>query len=239
MLEHSQIQLLQQDTPLPELSHEQHWMCSRIADEREKLQYDSSWEKGVINGREAVLQAPRSVQEQCGRCSWHATEAPWSSGEALRGAGCLQQPVDTALCSHERCCSAVVEGTGGRSCSLWGVAGLGQEGWGNCWPWRPVWSSAWTVGPVIQSRLGAVLGGLQPIGSPLRINSEQMASIEARVEKDHGGVSEMEHYGVTAAPTLCSTAQLGGRGRRGSGWIGRFTVSSHCSNLLLRGSKFN
>lgn len=95
------------------------------------------------------------------------------------------------------------------------------------------------MGPVVQSCLGTVLGGLKAVGSPLRISSGMMASMGARAEKDHGGVAEMEHYGVTADPTLCSSAQLGGRDRRGYGWVGWLTFSSHCSNLLLRGNKLH
>jgi len=92
-------------------------------------------------GRAPALQAPRSVQEECRRSSWHAAEAPCSSGEAHGGAGCLLQPMDTALCSHEGCHTAAVEGPGGgtahgyppgaapgQSCSLWGVAHDGAGG---------------------------------------------------------------------------------------------------------------
>lgn len=63
------------------------------------------------------------------------------------------------------------------------------------------------------------------MGSPLWINSEKMASMEARAGRDHGGAAEMEH-GVTAAPTLLPCTAWGKRQKR-SGWVGRFTVSSH------------
>lgn len=40
------------------------------------------------NGREAALQAPRSVWEEGRRCSWCGAEVPWSTGDAHDETSC-------------------------------------------------------------------------------------------------------------------------------------------------------
>lgn len=49
---------------------------------------------------------------------------------------------------------------------------VGQEGQGSCHLWGTVRSSARRVGPVVQSHAEAVLGELQPLGSPHGISWE-------------------------------------------------------------------
>lgn len=49
---------------------------------------NSSWERGVRNGREIALQPPRSVQKDGRRGSRHRAEATCSPGEAYGGVGC-------------------------------------------------------------------------------------------------------------------------------------------------------
>jgi len=60
------------------------------------------------------------------------------------------------------------------------------------------------MGPVVRSCAGAVVGELQPVGSPCRISSR-------RTESDHGGEAGMNHYRLDAASIPSSHAPLGRR----------------------------
>ena len=65
------------------------------------------------------------------------------------------------------------------------------------------------MGPVVRSCAGAVVGELQPVGSPPRISCGGTAfhgkdPREAGAESAYGGVAETKCYGLTAAPTSYS-----------------------------------
>jgi len=171
MIDQSQLQLLQRAPPLSELSHERCWMCSGRADlrnnccttaaGREKVK--KTWEKHLC-----------SHQGQCRRCSRHRAEAPCSPGEALSGAGC--PPAAHGHHTSRSPCAAMEEpmvqqwieawkihspwraptGAPWAQAANWGEdTAMGQEGWGSCHQWGSVWSSAWRVGPVLQTYDGA------------------------------------------------------------------------------------
>ena len=69
---------------------------------------------------------------------------------------------------------------------------------------------------MVQSHVGAVLGELQPVGSPHGITLGRTACHErdpygVGAGNDHGGTAEIKCYGVTSSSIPHSPAPLGGR----------------------------
>ena len=199
----------------------------------ERKMLHNSLERGVRNGREVALQAPRSVQEEVRRSSRQRAEAPCSPGEAHGGAGCLPAAHGRSMeqispCSHGGAAQRAADedtlpldtppGTvqTGAAAHVEQPA-VGQKDWKRCCPRRPMRSSAWRAGPTVPSCAGAVLWELQPVGSPRKISLGRTAShgwvpCGGGTENDHGEAAEMKYHGLTAAPTRHSTMLLKERG---------------------------
>jgi len=81
MSEQSQLQLLQKDPPLPELSHEGHWVSSGKADVREgKLLHNSTWERGMRNGLTGTQVGAGGGQDELQAQSFlQPRRGPWRS----------------------------------------------------------------------------------------------------------------------------------------------------------------
>lgn len=94
----------------------------------------------------------------------------------------------------------------------------------------------------MQSRAGAALGELQPVGNAHRIGSGRTASRgRGRVEQgqsDRGGEADTKCYGLTTTGAHCSPALLEGKTKKR--WMGGsflLASSSQCCIELLTGNK--
>lgn len=75
----------------------------------------------------------------------------------------------------------------------------------------PLWPKR--VGPMVQSCVRVVPADLQAVGSTHRIRQGRTARCGrnlsgAREKRDHGGVAEMKHSGLAAAPIPCSPSLI-------------------------------
>lgn len=177
--------------------------------------------------RESALQTQKSVQKENRRCSRHGAELPCSPGEANGGVGCpprLPQchghcTEQISVCSHGGAHGATVDKAWrkhslcmhshkrhpARAAAHEEEPRVWQEGWelpsvkiriGAAWSWR--------VGFVVRGCVEALLGKLQPVGSPQGISSGRTACYG----ETYDGAAEMKYYELIAASIPSSPALL-------------------------------